>query len=106
MILVKRKGTPGRFRSAGDAVAPETAAAIGNRMETRWTATGRQRHVATWFGLAKIWIEESRMVYRPRYSSNTRANWTAQTRWRRARRRDRAILETVVTFDTVAEARA
>lgn len=85
---------------APDAVISETrTAASAGQMKTRWTATGRQRHVASWFGFAKIWIEEKRMVYRPRGPVPMPAHWTAQTRWRRARRRDRAIVATVVTFE-------
>lgn len=68
-------------------------------LETRWTATGRQRHVVAWFGFAKIWIEEHRMIYRGRGPTPKPEYWTPQTRWRRARRRDRDKLAVMVTFE-------
>lgn len=87
-------------------MSADRATPIGaGRLATGWAPTGRQRHVATWFGLAKIWIEEKRMVYRARGATPQPAYWTPQLRWRRAGRRDRPDIVNVVTFNTAAEAR-
>jgi len=56
--------------------------------KTTWKRTGGQEFRRGWFGRAVLFIEESRLVFRPIVTGYTPANWQQQTRWRRARMGD------------------
>ena len=60
------------------------------RHQTEWEATGQCEFRASWLRGVVLWIEETRMVFRPRVAGHSPKNWTEAKRWRKATMTDLA----------------
>ncbi len=54
-----------------------------NDLDPQWHPTGRLRKRRTWLGVAVLELEEQALIWRPRFTCYTPANWALERRWRR-----------------------